>query len=89
MDFDLEDVVKVGLVVLISVLLLKADLSVVVKLTCEQEMVCWLYLQVVALAERVDHPIKAFLIFDNSTGFLSDCKQIDSIFTKDQKVVCL
>jgi hypothetical protein len=45
-DFDLENVVKVGLAIL-NVLLLEANLSVIVELASEQQVVCWLNLDVV------------------------------------------
>ena len=87
MDFDLENVVEMSLFVSIIVLFLKANLSIIVELTGEQQMVGWLDFKVVTLSERSDHSVKALSIFDDSTWLLSESKNVNSVFGKDKEVV--
>jgi len=78
-DLDLENVIKVGLSIIVIVLLLQANLSIVVELTSKQQVIGWLNLQVIALAEGVDHSVESILILNYSTWLFSDSKQVDSI----------
>jgi len=54
MDFNFEDVVKMSLAISIRVLLLEAHLSIIIELAGEEQMVCWLDLNVVNGSKRVD-----------------------------------
>ena len=89
MNFNLENVVKMGLAIEVIILLLETNLAVIVELACKKKMVCGFDFEVITLAEGMDHPIEAFLILDHSAWFLTDCKQVDPVFAENQKVICL
>ena len=79
MDLDLEDIVKVSLVVEIVVLVLDADLSVVVELAREEQVVRRFNLQVVATSKGVNQSVLSILVLDYSSLLLSQRNHIDSI----------
>lgn len=54
MDLDFEDVIEMSLTISIRVLLLETHLSIVVELAGEEQMICWLDLDVVDRSKRVD-----------------------------------
>lgn len=54
MDLNFKDVVKMSLAISIRVLLLEANLSIIIELAGEEQMVCWLDLDVVNGSKRVD-----------------------------------
>ena len=54
MDLDFEDVIEMSLTSSIRVLLLETHLSIVVELAGEEQMICWLDLDVVDRSKRVD-----------------------------------
>ena len=54
MDLNFKDVVKMSLAISIRVLLLEAHLSIIIELAGEEQMVCWLDLDVVNGSKRVN-----------------------------------
>ena len=76
-----------GLLLEITVLLLHANLSILIKLASEQQMISWLDFDIVDGPERMDVSIKTFHILDNSTLFLSQSQNIDTIFGQNQEIV--
>jgi hypothetical protein len=76
---DLEDIIKVCLAFIVRVLLLEAHLSVLVELAREQQMVCWLNLDVVDGTQRVDVSCETIFIFDLSSLLFSESQHVDSI----------
>ena len=70
-NFDLENLFKLCESLFVCVLLLNTDLAIVVELKCKQDMVCRLYLKIVALSERVKHSLEAFAIYDDSTSLFT------------------
>ena len=79
MDLDLKDIIKVSLAISIVILLLKADLSIIIELTGKKKMVSAFNLEIVARAERVNHPIEAILVLDHSVLLLTKSKKVDTV----------
>jgi hypothetical protein len=87
MDPNLENVLELRVSVLIDVLLLDANSSLVVELACKHDVVAWLNLEVVARAQRVQHPVVT-LVVSHLDGILQpQSDDVDSILVQNHEVV--
>ena len=72
MNLDFEDIVEACFSFVVLVLFLNADVSIVVKLEGEQNVIRWFNFQIVALTKRVNYAILALGVLDNSTSLVSN-----------------
>jgi hypothetical protein len=95
MNFDLVHIFEFSLIsvfvfgiILRVVLILDADLSVLVVLASEQDMLFWLNFQVVAASKRMNLSFEAFCVFDGSgLGFVAQSDGVDTLLRNDQEIV--
>ena len=61
------------------VLILNANLSVIIVLASEQDMLLWFNFQVVAASKRMDFSLEFFSVFNDSGFFVTDSDDVDTL----------
>lgn len=61
------------------VLILNANLSVIIVLASEEDVLLWFNFQVVAASKRMDFSFEIFSVFNDSCFFVADSDDVDTL----------